>query len=96
MNFYSNKSINIISLIITILIYLFLTLYIPKVCITIKEYIYYDDDLNVAVEEFIFIVDFKESGIQENKLANTLMLEMRDAGDESLYTVLGIQHANNL
>lgn len=41
MNFYSNKSINIISLIITILIYLFLTMYIPKVYITIKEYIYY-------------------------------------------------------
>ena len=41
MNFYSNKLINIISLLITILIYLFLTLYIPKVYITIKEYIYY-------------------------------------------------------
>ena len=41
MNFYSNKSINIISLLITILIYLFLTLYIPKVYVTIKEYIYY-------------------------------------------------------
>lgn len=41
MNFYSNKSINIISLTITILIYLFLTLYIPKVYTTLKEYIYY-------------------------------------------------------
>ena len=41
MNFYSNKSINIISVLITILIYVFLTLYIPKVYITIKEYIYY-------------------------------------------------------
>ena len=41
MNFYSNKSINIVSLIISILIYLFLTLYIPKVYITIKEYVYY-------------------------------------------------------
>ncbi len=41
MNFYSNKSINIISFVITILVYLFLTIYIPKVYITIKEYIYY-------------------------------------------------------
>ena len=41
MNFYSNKSINIVSTVITILIYLFLTLYIPKLYITIKEYVYY-------------------------------------------------------
>lgn len=41
MNLYSNKAINIVSLLITILIYLFLTLYIPKVYSTIKSYIYY-------------------------------------------------------
>ena len=41
MNLYSNKAINWLSLIITILIYLFLTLYIPKAYTTIKEYIYY-------------------------------------------------------
>jgi len=41
MNFYSNKSINFISIIITILIYLFLILYIPKLYTTIKEYVYY-------------------------------------------------------
>ena len=41
MNFYSNKLINIISLLITIIIYIFLTLYIPKVYLTIKSYIYY-------------------------------------------------------
>ncbi len=41
MNFYSNKAINFISLIITILIYLFLTLYIPKLYVTIRGYIYY-------------------------------------------------------
>ena len=41
MNFYSNKSINIISLIITILVYLFLTIYLPKVYSTIKQYVYY-------------------------------------------------------
>lgn len=41
MNFYSNKAINRISLTITIFIYLFLTLYVPKLYITIKEYVYY-------------------------------------------------------
>lgn len=41
MNFYSNKSINIISLIITILVYLFLTIYLPKVYGAIKQYVYY-------------------------------------------------------
>lgn len=41
MNFYSSKAINIVSLLITILIYLFLTLYIPKAYTTIKEYVYY-------------------------------------------------------
>lgn len=41
MNFYSNKSINIVSIVITILVYLFLTMYIPKVYTTIKEYAYY-------------------------------------------------------
>ena len=41
MKFYSNKSINILSLLITIFIYVFLTLYIPKLYLTIKEYVYY-------------------------------------------------------
>lgn len=41
MKFYSNKAINFVSVIITILIYLFLTLYIPNLYITIREYIYY-------------------------------------------------------
>ena len=41
MKFYSNKSINILSLLITILIYLFLNLYVPKMYVTIKGYIYY-------------------------------------------------------
>jgi len=40
-NFYSNKSINLISIIITILIYVFLTIYIPRLYITIKQYVYY-------------------------------------------------------
>jgi len=41
MNFYSNKAINLLSLLITIVVYLFLILYIPNAYTTIKEYIYY-------------------------------------------------------
>lgn len=41
MNFYSNKSINILSIIISIIIYLFLTVYIPKLFVSIKNYVYY-------------------------------------------------------
>lgn len=41
MNFYSNKAINLLSLIITIIVYLFLTLYIPNLYYEIKSYGYY-------------------------------------------------------
>ena len=41
MNFYSNKAINLLSLIITIIVYLFLTLYIPNLYYEIKNYVYY-------------------------------------------------------
>lgn len=42
MNFYSNKTINLLSLIITIIVYLFLTLYIPNLYLTVKSYVYYE------------------------------------------------------
>ena len=41
MNFYSNKAINFLSLIITIILYLVLTLYIPNLCDAVKSYVYY-------------------------------------------------------
>ena len=41
MNFYSNKAINLLSLIITIIVYLFLILYIPNLYLTVKNYVYY-------------------------------------------------------
>ena len=41
MNFYSNKAINLLSLIITIIVYLFLTLYIPNLYFEVKSYVYY-------------------------------------------------------
>ena len=41
MNFYSNKAINLLSLIIAIIVYLFLTLYIPNLYSAVKSYVYY-------------------------------------------------------
>lgn len=44
-------------------------------------------------EEFIFIVDFEDTTINNDQLNNTLLLEIRDANDEAIITVLGIQHS---
>ena len=41
MNFYSNKSINFVSILISIIIYIFLFVYIPKLYSTVRDYIYY-------------------------------------------------------
>ena len=45
-------------------------------------------------EEFIFIVDFDEAGIQSNLLEKSLLIELRDSGNQTLISVLGIQHLN--
>ena len=57
----------------------------------LKNTIYYDGV--DSSEEFIFIVDFSDTDIQSNKLNNTLLIEMRDINEESMITVLGIQHS---
>ncbi len=44
-------------------------------------------------EEFIFIVDFSDSGFTSNQLGNTLLMELRDSNEETIITVLGIQHS---
>lgn len=41
MSFYSDKQINIISLIITICIFIIITMYIPKLYTTVTTYFYY-------------------------------------------------------
>ena len=43
-------------------------------------------------EEFIFIVDFSDTSISEDHMLVSFLLEMRDANDESIINVLGIQH----
>ena len=55
-----------------------------------KNAIYYDG--TNSSEEFIFIVDFSDTNIQSDQLENKLLIEIRDANDEGIITVLGIQH----
>ena len=53
--------------------------------------IYYDSNTKIAEEEFIFIVDFSESNITEDKINETLLLELRDSENQTLVSVIGVQ-----
>lgn len=50
MKIYSTFRINIVTFIITIFIYLFVTIYIPKCYQTIKTYLYYRSQPNIEQE----------------------------------------------
>ena len=52
---------------------------------------YYDSITKVADEEFIFIVDFIDTNITENVSDKTLLIELRNADDQTLISVLGIE-----
>ena len=56
-----------------------------------KRALYYDG--TDSAEEFIFIVDFSDTNINSDSLGNTLLMELRDGNDETLISVLGIQHS---
>ena len=56
---------------------------------TLANNTYYSN--NIAEEEFIFIVDFKDSEITTDKLDETLLIELRNADDQTLISVLGIE-----
>ena len=56
-----------------------------------KNLIYYDG--TDSSEEFIFIVDFSDTNIPSNQLNNKLLIEIRDGNEESIISVLGIQHS---
>ena len=56
-----------------------------------KNALYYDSSNHIAEEEFIFIVDFKESGIQEDVLEKSLLLELRNSEDEVIMSVIGVE-----
>ena len=56
-----------------------------------KNALYYDSTNHYAEEEFIFIVDFKESGIEEDVLEKSLLLELRSSDDEVILSVIGVE-----
>lgn len=58
---------------------------------SLANQLYYNEDTNIAEEEFIFIVDFKESNITEDVLNASLLLELRNADSQTLISVLGIE-----
>ncbi len=55
---------------------------------------YYNDELNFAHEEFVFMLDFSLSSIEEDKMNNTLLIELRNEESQTLVNVLGIQHSD--
>ena len=52
---------------------------------------YYDSSTHVSQEEFIAIVDFSESNIQENVIEKRLLIELKDSDNQTRVSVLGIQ-----
>ena len=55
---------------------------------------YYKSDLKVVDEEFIFNVDFEDTDITTNQTNKTLLMELRDKNNQTLISVLGIQHSS--
>lgn len=53
--------------------------------------IYYDSSTHIAQEEFIAIVDFSESGITENVIGKSLLIELRNNENRTMVGVLGLQ-----
>lgn len=56
--------------------------------------LYYDEEMGIIEEEFIFIVDFGDTTIEGDQIGKSLLMELRNAQDQTLISVLGIQHAN--
>ena len=52
---------------------------------------YYSTNNNCAMEEFIFIFDFKDTSITGQHLDNSILIELRNNEDRGLISVLGIR-----
>jgi len=52
---------------------------------------YYNSELDIEYEEFIFQVNFSEANIPNNVLNKTMLIELRNSEEETLVGVLGIQ-----
>ena len=55
---------------------------------------YYNN--GIAEEEFIFMVDFKDTNITSDVLEKSLLIELRNADNQTLISVLGIEQATLL
>ena len=53
--------------------------------------IYYNDNMDIIYENFIFHINFADTNIDSNIIENSLLMELRDSDDETLVGVLGIQ-----
>lgn len=56
--------------------------------------IYYDSTTGITDEAFIFIVDFDDTTIDVDNFNNTLLIEMRNDTEQTIMSVLGIQHSS--
>lgn len=55
---------------------------------TVKNLEYYDTDMGMAYEEFLFIFDFKNTNITTAQLDNEMLFELRTNDDRTAITVL--------
>lgn len=53
--------------------------------------LYYHENINYVMEEFIFIFDFKDTENVGEKLENTILFELRNKEDRTILSVLGIR-----
>ena len=60
----------------------------------LKNVEYYSPNPEYCEEEFIFIIDFGDTTMNTDHLANKLLLEMRNSSDATIYSVLAPQHDN--
>lgn len=60
----------------------------------IMNNVYYNQEQNISSEEFIFIIDFGDTNINYNMLNTSLLIEMHDINNETIISVLGIEHAS--
>ncbi len=56
-----------------------------------KNVQYWDTTHNIAEEEFIFIVDFKESNIDQDVIEKSLLLELRSSDNQIILSVIGVE-----
>ena len=60
----------------------------------LKNSLYYNEELELVFEEFVFIADFSSAQIETSVLNAQLLLELRNSDSQTLINVLGVQHEN--